>query len=384
MDRRFVIAFLVSTLFNAFQIEAQSKKEVIHLQNPSFEDIVPRQGQAPPKWFNCGEPSESPPDVQPGKYNVVKNPKHGNTYLGLVARDNGSHECVSQRLSTHLKAGSCYKFNLWLCRSEIYLSKSSVTLQDANYSTPCVINIYGGSDYSVKTQLLSVSKEISNIDWKESSFELKPNQDISYIIIEASHKKPVLFPYNGNILVDFASDIVPIKCEEKQIAKVNKPKKLPDTSRRTDAGGIASINSKIPEAYDKPVAIPTVSAYDRRKMRVGQTIRIEKLYFDADSTNLKRNSYPVLDELYQFMSSNTDVNIEVGGHTNDIPSDAFCDKLSSTRARAVAEYLIMKGIHESRVQYHGYGKRNPLFPNVTQENRKRNQRVEIKILSIGL
>jgi outer membrane protein OmpA-like peptidoglycan-associated protein len=91
----------------------------------------------------------------------------------------------------------------------------------------------------------------------------------------------------------------------------------------------------------------------------------------------------VLDELYQFMSSNSDISIEIGGHTNDIPPDDFCDRLSTTRAKAVADYLMRKGISDERVKYKGYGKRQPLFPNVNVANRKRNQRVEIKILSMG-
>lgn len=40
---------------------------MIHLNNPSFED-VPRPGQAPKGWYDCGDinfPLETPPDVHP-------------------------------------------------------------------------------------------------------------------------------------------------------------------------------------------------------------------------------------------------------------------------------------------------------------------------------
>ena len=42
-----------------------------------------------------------------------------------------------------------------------------------------------------------------------------------------------------------------------------------------------------------------------------------------------------------------------------------------------------KGIEASRIQYKGYGPRKPIATNETAEGRKKNQRVEIKILSTG-
>lgn len=380
MDRQVVIILILTNFIHFSKVNAQRKAEVIRLQNSSFEDI-PRPGVVPMKWENVGAAAESPPDIQPGWFQNNKPALSGNTYLGLVVRDNDTKEGVAQRLSTPLLKGQCYHFSLWLCRSELYMSKSPRTQKDANYITPVTVNIYGGISALVRSQLLASSAEIVNTDWREYSFNFKANQDYPYLIIEADFKKPVLFPYNGNVLVDNASPIVPIKCDNKVLAKINKPK--PPINKPSDSGGIASVNSKIPTQYEVKPSIPVVGTYDRKKMKVGQTIRIEKLYFDADSINIKPTCFTVLDELYQFMRQNTDVNIEVGGHTNDVPSEAFCDKLSTSRARAVADYLILKGINESRVQYRGYGKRQPLFPNTTQENRKRNQRVEIKILSIG-
>jgi len=116
-------------------------------------------------------------------------------------------------------------------------------------------------------------------------------------------------------------------------------------------------------------------------LRFGQIIRLEKLFFEADSTRITRISEPVLDELHKFLDDNRDVVIEVGGHTNNIPAHAFCDRLSTDRAKAVADYLIIRGIDTKRVQYKGYGKRKPIASNKTKEGRKKNQRVEVKIIS---
>ena len=119
------------------------------------------------------------------------------------------------------------------------------------------------------------------------------------------------------------------------------------------------------------------------KIKVGQKLEINKLYFEADSTNITSISFDVLDEIYDFMKSNETVSIEIGGHTNNIPSNEYCDKLSTARAKSVAEYLYNKGIGKRRLTYKGYGKRNPIYTNKTREGRRKNQRVEISILEFA-
>ena len=120
-----------------------------------------------------------------------------------------------------------------------------------------------------------------------------------------------------------------------------------------------------------------------RAIEQGQTIPMRLLTFATDSASLRPAVYTYLDELYDFLVETPSVTIEVGGHTNNQPKDDFADYLSTARAKAVATYLIEKGIDEKRVQYKGYGKKQPLVPNTTPEGRKTNQRVEIKILTAG-
>jgi outer membrane protein OmpA-like peptidoglycan-associated protein len=125
------------------------------------------------------------------------------------------------------------------------------------------------------------------------------------------------------------------------------------------------------------------SQIDAANIRVGQVVRIDKLYFETDSTNIAGRAIPVLDDVYNFLTANPNIIIEVGGHTNGLPPHDYCDKLSTERAKNVAEHLIDRGIPTERINYKGYGKRVPVATNQTVEGRKRNQRVEIKILSLG-
>ncbi len=115
---------------------------------------------------------------------------------------------------------------------------------------------------------------------------------------------------------------------------------------------------------------------------VGEKLRLDNLYFEADSSGIVDRSRDALEEVYAFLEENSSLIIEIGGHTNGIPPHEYCDKLSTARAKSVAEYLIKRGIEDARVKYKGYGKRDPIASNQTQSGRKRNQRVELKILEI--
>jgi len=118
------------------------------------------------------------------------------------------------------------------------------------------------------------------------------------------------------------------------------------------------------------------------RLATGEPIRIEKIQFAADSTNINPEAIPSLEELYNFLYDNPSIVIEVSGHTNGLPEDDYCDRISAERAKSVADFLITKGIESRRVISKGYGKRKPIATNQTIEGRRKNQRVEIKLIKI--
>lgn len=142
----------------------------------------------------------------------------------------------------------------------------------------------------------------------------------------------------------------------------------------TDAKGCTL---KLPVPIEKRILPELTGAVEN-----GQTIRMRLLNFETDKSEVREESYPILDELHDFMVRNAGMVIEVGGHTNNLPSDDFADKLSTARAKAVVDYLVEKGIDAKRLEFKGYGKRYPIASNLNPEGRKTNQRVEIKILKI--
>jgi outer membrane protein OmpA-like peptidoglycan-associated protein len=394
MVARFII-FAFFILYIHPNLLGQTDTTTIVLINGSFEG-TPQPGNPPAAWIDCGFRAETPPDIQPqvpGRepfFRVTKPAYHGNTYLGMVVRENETYERVGQKLSRPLKKGRCYSFSIYLTRSLEYISASHMSSTELkSFTTPVILRIYGGEGYCNQKELLAESEPVANSDWKRFDFEFKPKSDLPYLELEAFYKTPVLFPYNGNLLLDNASNIKLIPCPEdkKKYLAYKKEKATLDASEQKSSPASSISSEKVKETNETVNVSPKkqqkiLKDLDKSKVKVGQTIKIEKLQFPADSFKINASSYPVLDEVYDFLKINPKIYIEIGGHTNSQPSHEFCDRLSTNRAKAVRDYILSKGIDEERISYKGYGKRQPIAPNSTKEGRLLNQRVEIKIISI--
>ncbi|WP_109799091.1 MULTISPECIES: OmpA family protein [Novosphingobium] len=104
--------------------------------------------------------------------------------------------------------------------------------------------------------------------------------------------------------------------------------------------------------------------------------------FDVDSSAIRPSFRDVLDRIAQSLVQYPNSLIDVYGHTDSTGSDAYNQALSERRARAVADYLISRGVGYSRIRSQGFGETQPIASNATEEGRSANRRVEIKIVPI--
>jgi len=138
-----------------------------------------------------------------------------------------------------------------------------------------------------------------------------------------------------------------------------------------------------PVAVAQKVTAPAVKVAPKM-MKKGVIYLLEKVYFDTNKSELKTESDDELNSVLAFLEDHPEAVIEVRGHTNNLmwPNADFASELSTGRAKAVAEWLIAKGVAASRIQYKGFGWTMPILPNINAEGRKKNQRVEVKVLSM--
>ncbi|MBB6002389.1 OmpA family protein [Arcicella rosea] len=112
----------------------------------------------------------------------------------------------------------------------------------------------------------------------------------------------------------------------------------------------------------------------------GQSITLDNVYFEQSSFILQSVSYQELDKMVELLKNAPQVKIEISGHTDNIGDTRLNFALSENRARVVFNYFVSKGIHENRLKYKGYGSNKPLLPNNSEENKKKNRRVELTVL----
>lgn len=106
----------------------------------------------------------------------------------------------------------------------------------------------------------------------------------------------------------------------------------------------------------------------------------EVCYFDYGSSDLKPESFQLLDKVFRILKENPDYKIEVIGHTDNLGSDEFNYELSENRSNAVKEYLVSLGCSEEHIIIKPKGKDEPLNDNATDENRAMNRRVMFNLL----
>lgn len=175
----------------------------IYLRNASFEDR-PQEAKTPVGWESCGEYSS--PDVLPGPWGVYQKATDGNTFVGLISREDGTWEMMGQRLSRPLEAQTCYEFSISLARSPAY----------TGYNKPVRLRIWAGNDLCDKRQLLLKSEAIDHYEWKTYDFMFYTETRYSYILIECFYKEGALVSYRGNLLMDGASGFQACKRAELQ------------------------------------------------------------------------------------------------------------------------------------------------------------------------
>lgn len=145
------------------------------------------------------------------------------------------------------------------------------------------------------------------------------------------------------------------------------------------AKGYLSVNENL-----ELVSISTYTEVQKNLLlvpiEVGEAIQLNNVFFEQGKPILKDESYLELDRLVQIMNENPTMEIELAGHTDNIGNPSSLIVLSQNRVSTVKKYLVSKGISAARITGQGYGSKQPLVKNDTEENRKKNRRVEFRIL----
>jgi len=176
-------------------------------------------------------------------------------------------------------------------------------------------------------------------------------------------------------------------------------------SKMTNAEGIAEF---IVECENDSELEVTIDGYDSKKVTVNGTneeelavqinldpiekiivadkIELDPIYFDFDKSNITAQAAFELDKLVQIMNKYPSMTINATSHTDFRGPDSYNTILSERRAKSTVQYVISKGIDESRITATGKGETEPKVNcggKCTEEEHQMNRRSEFIIVSGG-
>ena len=113
----------------------------------------------------------------------------------------------------------------------------------------------------------------------------------------------------------------------------------------------------------------------------GDAVVLQNIQFEYNSSALTEDSQSGIQMLTDFLKRNPDLKVELAGHTDNVGSESYNQKLSADRANVVRKALVDNGIDEIRLMAKGYGSTKPLAPNDSEEHRAMNRRTEMIIMN---
>lgn len=117
-------------------------------------------------------------------------------------------------------------------------------------------------------------------------------------------------------------------------------------------------------------------------LSTGKKLGLPEIQFEMGTSNPTPNAYQIMNRLAEFLLSNPEIRIEIGGHVNETGDNSFAArKISEARAKRVYNFLIEKGVEKQRLEYKGYGNTEMIYPMPKNHHEEQaNRRVEITIL----
>ncbi|MCR9143770.1 MAG: OmpA family protein [bacterium] len=165
-----------------------------------------------------------------------------------------------------------------------------------------------------------------------------------------------------------------------------KTRRTTEAQRGQIASDIRSDLKDLSESDALPAGDPGVNTAPQslsvRESDEGVVLTLDAILFDHNSAVLSPEAKSQLKLVERILKKHSKREIRVSGHTDNTGSQVYNQTLSENRARAVVRELQKNhGVDGRRLSYRGYGENQPIVGNDTPDNRRKNRRVEILIVT---
>jgi outer membrane protein OmpA-like peptidoglycan-associated protein len=122
---------------------------------------------------------------------------------------------------------------------------------------------------------------------------------------------------------------------------------------------------------------------ETRRTALGLVLNLgeDSIKFDFDKAELKPKERELLSRIAGILLTSADYTVSVNGHTDDVGTEDYNQKLSQRRAEVVHHYLIEAGVSGDIMTVAGWGKTKPRVEGTSDEARAKNRRVELGIVN---
>jgi len=135
----------------------------------------------------------------------------------------------------------------------------------------------------------------------------------------------------------------------------------------------------LPEPEPEPIPEPAPVIQEVPQEIKQSMMKLSNTLFAFDKWNLSDEAVTELAKVVKWLNENPTIQVEIEGHTDNIGTAEYNQKLSEDRAKSVYDYFVAHGVQASRLSYRGYGFARPIAENTTAEGRQQNRRVELRV-----
>lgn len=311
------------------------------------------------------------------------NARTGQNVAGLKVHGNNSasRDYIQGNLTQALEVGKKYYFSFWVH----YHCSGANNIGIAFLPNPIKSKEEGLLELKPATYQAELTPYDKTNTWtlvRDSFVAYKPYE--SFVIGNFFHDGATKLEgsHYGHYFA-YIDDILVVEAEEQEITTTEDKKAEEDwaynetLAKETPAEVEAPIIETTVEAAPIPIPAPEKTDVFTEKTPTN----LNNITFDQASSNLSSSSYATLDALAQLLTTNPSQRVIVKGFASSEGSDRFNTSLSMKRAQIVVDYLLEKGVNLNLVLVQAFGEANPIAPNNTEVNRRKNRRVELELLN---
>ena len=293
-------------------------------------------------------------------------PAHsGEAYCGIYCSQEMYREYLQTELMAPLAAGRRYRVSFWVSLAEksphatsaIGAVLSRQRLQDTTHGILMQREVDDLDEGSAKSIAIFLTPQIANApertlndtkEWTEVSGEFVATGGERFLTIGN------FLPFNKSRVVATDGSNTPLPGAYYYVDDVS--------VRCLDSAGLA---------VPPPVPLPAE----------GATIVMSEVFFDTGESEVLQQSYRELRILADMLRTHPSMRIELRGHTDNRGTIDYNMKLSTARAKAVADCLMRMGAGKEQLTWQGFGKSVPIADNDSAEGRRKNRRVEYRVVA---